>query len=183
MIRHLNIFLWIHTKLWRSRVSWNKKRLRRHIFPLLLFNYWPLTICHLQFLFPKCLSELNIYDIFLPSSVSFLKWRYTPQPGKGLSMPLNPYDPLHLFLLQTFSEAWELGSDPVITGPATVCSSLTQPGPESMPGHGIWQGIHIPAITHRHKYSPHHCPPGPSASQYNDLIPTGVSWRARRSRT
>lgn len=101
-------------------------------------------------------------------------------------MPLNPSVPLLLLLsnLQTFGEARVPGSHSVIAGPATVCSSLTQPRPGSMPGHRTWQGIHTPAPAHSHKYSPHttvlqvH-----QLASNNDLIPPGVSWRARRSRT
>lgn len=38
----------------------------------------------------------------------FLKWKYTPQPDWGLSMPLNPYVPLLLLLtnLRSGPSAW-----------------------------------------------------------------------------
>lgn len=49
------------------------------------------------------------YNLLMYPKVNFtlLKWRYTPQPSWGHSMPLNPSVPLLLLLsnLQTFSEA------------------------------------------------------------------------------
>lgn len=126
------------------------------------------------------------YNLLMYPKVNFtlLKWRYTPQPSWGHSMPLNPSVPLLLLLsnLQTFSEACAPGFSSSLVLPQYVHHSLSLALGECLDtGHDrgytyphpytVINTVYI-AVLQVHQLASN-----------NDLIPPGVNWRARRSRT